>query len=56
MPKRSRLAEKKVRTNIVEPTIRYPDHLITGPKKCPKSDHSKTGRFGFRMVTVVWKG
>jgi hypothetical protein len=51
MPKRSRLA-KKIRTNIVEPDMRYPDRLITEHKKCPKNDHSNTGRSGIRWVTV----
>jgi hypothetical protein len=52
MPKRSRLEAKKLRTNIVEPTIQKPDHLITGPKKCPKNDHLNTGLSGLRMFTV----
>jgi hypothetical protein len=28
------------------------DHLITGLKKCPKSDHSNTEQSGIRMPTV----
>jgi hypothetical protein len=52
MPKRSSLAEKINGQICPVPDIRYPDHLITGPKKCPKSDHSNTGRFGIRMLTV----
>ncbi len=28
-------------------------HLKTGHKLCPRNDHSNTGRFGFRMVTVL---
>jgi hypothetical protein len=53
MPKRSRLEVKKLRTNIVEPTIQKPYHLITGPKKCPKNDHLNSGRSGIRMLTVL---
>jgi hypothetical protein len=30
-------------TNIVEQTIRKPDHLITRHKKRPKNNHSNTG-------------
>jgi hypothetical protein len=52
MPKRSRLAEKKSGQIGLVPDIRYPDHLITGHKLCPRNDHSNTGRFGIRMVTV----
>ncbi len=52
MQKRSRLAEKKIGTNIVGPDIRIPDRSITGHKKCPQNDHSNTGRFDIRWVTV----
>ncbi len=55
MPKRSRLAEKKSGQIGPVPDIRYPDHLITGHKLCPRNDHSNTGRFGIRMVTVYEK-
>ena len=41
---------------IVEPTIRKPDHSITRLKKCPENDHSKTGRSGFRMLTIEGEG
>ncbi len=53
MPKRSSLAKKITGQICPVPDIRYPDHLITGPKKCPKSDHLNTGRFGIRMLTVL---
>jgi hypothetical protein len=45
MPKRSRLVRK-----FSGPDFKW--HLRTGHKKCPRNDHSNTGRFGIRMVTV----
>jgi hypothetical protein len=41
------------RTNIVEPTIRKLDHLITGHKKCPKNDHLNTGLVRFSDVDCI---
>ena len=52
MPKRSSLAKKITGQISPVPDIRYPDHLKTGHKKCPRNDHLNTGRFGIRMLTV----
>jgi hypothetical protein len=41
------------RTNIVEPTIRKPDHLKTGHKKRLKNDHWNTGQSSIRWFTAV---
>jgi hypothetical protein len=35
------------------PTIWLPDHLKPRPKKCLRDGHSKAGRSGFRMYTVL---
>ncbi len=60
MPKRSRLVVffYHLKTGQISPVpdIRYPDRLKTIHKKCPRNDHSNTGRFGIRMVTVYYFG
>jgi hypothetical protein len=53
MLKRSRLAEKKSGQIGPVPTILKPDRLTTGPKKCPKNEHSNIGLLGIWWVTVV---
>jgi hypothetical protein len=52
MPKWSRLAKISGPDMYIGPDIRYPDHLKTGHKLCPRNDHSNTGRLGIRMLTV----
>jgi hypothetical protein len=55
MPKRSRLEVKNTSVQFSNGEKQNGGHLKTGPKFCPKNDHSKTGWSGNRFITVSKK-